>query len=177
MVQINITGDLPEERTGTDPVPPGTYISMVTESEEKKTGKGGTMVVLQHTIQEGPHAGRIVFENLNVVNANPLAEKIAFESLGELCHVTKTEAVNGKLETAQLHNKRYQMVLEVEPAKEYEQVDPETGAKVKKMGRAQNRIKKFLPIGTAAPAAASDAPAQPLVEKPKGKTAPWKSKK
>lgn len=170
--------DLPQERTGFDPLPAGTYVSMVTDSKEKETSKGGKMVVLEHTIQEGEYAGRIVFENLNIVNANPKAEKIAFEALGELSHAIK---LTGKLtNTEQLHNKRYQMVLEVEPAKEYEAVNPETGATETKMGKAQNRVKKFLPIGAAAPvtkaikaADTADAPQ----EQPKGKTPPWKAKK
>lgn len=177
MVQLNQAydvADMPEERTGFDVLPPNTYVSMVTESNEKETSKGGKMLVLQHTIQEGEYAGRIVFENLNIVNANPKAEKIAFEALGELCHAIK---LTGKLTNSeQLHNKRYQMVLEVEEAKEYESTNPETGVKEKKMGKAQNRVKKFLPIGADAHAAKAVA-GTATAEKPKDKSPPWKAKK
>lgn len=181
MVQLNQAYDvseLPQERTGFDPLPPDTYIGMVVDSKEKKTSKGGTMIVLEIDVQDGEYAGRKIFENLNIVNANPKAEKIAFEALGELSHAIK---LTGKLtNTEQLHNKRFQMVVEVQPASEYEDVNPETGAKTMKMGKAQNRIKKFLPIGVDAPAASTAAPAEKGVaaaEPAKGKTPPWKQGK
>lgn len=181
MVQLSQSydvADLPEERTGFDPLPPDTYIGMVVDSKEKTTGAGGKMIVLEIDVQEGQYAGRKIFENLNIVNANPKAEKIAFEALGELSHAIK---LTGKLtNTEQLHNKRFQMTLKVNPPREYEAVDPETGAKTKKTSNANNSITKFLPLGADAPKKPDAVAADPKAiakEPAKGKTPAWKQKK
>ena len=69
-------------------------------------------------------------------------------------------------------------VVEVEAAKDYDKVDPETGVSTRVAGKPQNRIKKYLPLGSApsAPAAtpAAKASAAATEAPAKGKTPPWK---
>src|SRR4029077_13114940 len=69
-----------------DPVPPGDYTCQVIESELKPTKKGdGTILKIVSEIIEGPHTHRRIFDNLNIENPNPEAERISRQSLRALC--------------------------------------------------------------------------------------------
>ena len=65
-----------------EPLPPGDYNAMITDSQMKTT-KAGTGEYLELTMQiiDGNHSGRRIWERLNVVNASKVAEEIARSQL------------------------------------------------------------------------------------------------
>ena len=62
-------------------IPNGSYPVMITQYEYKKTKAGGDMLALTVEIIDGTHKGRKVWENLNVVNSNEIAQNIAHSKL------------------------------------------------------------------------------------------------
>jgi hypothetical protein len=64
------------------PIPDGVYPVILNSAEVAPTKAGGSMIKVQLKIQEGaPHAGRVLFDQFNIENANPKAAQIG---LGQL---------------------------------------------------------------------------------------------
>lgn len=76
--------DLPQGNSY-EPLPDGWYDVNITKAEVKdtKTG-GGSYISVGYTVTGPSHEGRVVFGNLNIRNANPKAEEIGRQQLGEL---------------------------------------------------------------------------------------------
>lgn len=93
-----------EPNTGPPPaLPTGWYPVMITDSEIKKTKAGdGGMVVLTLKVMEGPYAGRLAWDRLNLWNPNKVAEEIAQKTLSAICHATGVFKIN---DTQELHGK------------------------------------------------------------------------
>lgn len=67
-------------------VPAGEYIAEIIDSEWVETKAGdGKYLLLQFRILDGEHAGRIIFEILNLDNPNPVAVEIADKTLNTIC--------------------------------------------------------------------------------------------
>lgn len=82
-------------------IPAGWYNAAIDESEMKPTKDGnGAYLQLRFTIIDGQYANRKVFTRLNLQNANPVAQKIAYEDLSAICHAIGQMQV---AESAQLH--------------------------------------------------------------------------
>jgi hypothetical protein len=62
-------------------MPDGSHPVMITKHEYKKTRNGGDMLTLEIECIDGPNKGVKVFENLNVVNSNEVAQNIAHSKL------------------------------------------------------------------------------------------------
>lgn len=155
------------------PVPPGTYTAMVVASELKDTKKGGQMIVLELDIMDGEHAGRKLFERLNIKNDNAKAVDIAFRTLGEIVKAVGKTTIK---DTDELHNKRLAIEVRVDPPQPYIDKDGK-----EQPGSAQNSIKKFLPVSGAVstPKAATQSPSvAATVESKAGDNSvpPWKRK-
>lgn len=73
------------ERTPRELVPNGRYTMQASKVEQHWNDRGGFMLKAEFEILDGEHAGRKVFENFNVVNANETAQKIGREQLANLC--------------------------------------------------------------------------------------------
>ena len=69
------------------PVPAGTYKMVVNSGVIKKSQKDATSsyLALEFEIVEGEQAGRKLFHNFNLWNANPVAKKIALQEIKKLC--------------------------------------------------------------------------------------------
>lgn len=159
------------EREEFTPVPPGTYTAMVVASELKDTQKGGQMIVLELDIVDGEHAGRKMFERLNIKNNNSKAVDIAFRTLGEIVKAVGKTTIK---DTDELHNKRLYIEVRVDPPSPY--VDKNG---VQQEGKPQNSIKRFLPVSGAVSTPKSVAPSatETVESKPvQGGSAPWKRK-
>jgi hypothetical protein len=78
--------ELPQGKAGNfEPLPAGWYTSTITQGEVKKTKAGnGEYIKLRFDITGPTHQGRVVFGNLNIKNANPKAEEIGRQQLGEI---------------------------------------------------------------------------------------------
>lgn len=85
-----------------EPIPPGKYLAVITESEMKPT-KAGTGHYLQLTFQiiDGPFQNRLLWGRLNLDNPNDTARKIAQGELSAICRAVGVLAPNDSVE---LHN-------------------------------------------------------------------------
>lgn len=105
--------DLPDNDFA--PLPAGVYTGMVTASEMKDTkNMDGKYLKLTIAIQDGEYKGRNMFVNLNLLNKDATAVKIAQAELKGLCNALGLGSVSN---STQLHNKRFNMKVKVTPAK------------------------------------------------------------
>ena len=78
--------ELPVGNAGNfEPLPAGWYTCTISQAELKDTKAGnGQYIKLRYDITGPSHQGRVVFGNLNIKNANPKAEEIGRQQLGEI---------------------------------------------------------------------------------------------
>jgi Protein of unknown function (DUF669) len=82
-------------------LPPGRYVVQIVNSEMRPTKDGmGQYLWLELDVLEGEHAGRKLFDRLNLVNANPTAVDLAQRTLSAICHATGLMQVD---DSEQLH--------------------------------------------------------------------------
>lgn len=84
-----------------DAIPAGWYNAMIDESGLKPTKDGqGNYLELRLNVIDGQYAGRKLFTRLNLRNANPVAQEIAYKDLSAICHATGVIQVQ---DSGQLH--------------------------------------------------------------------------
>ena len=85
------------------PIPQGWYVAEIIRSELKTTkDKTGKYLAICFKVQDGTHENRLLYTNLNLVNKNSLAVKIARSDLKAICNAVGFE---GELEDSDdLHN-------------------------------------------------------------------------
>ena len=129
-----------------DPVPAGWYKVVIDKSEMKPTKDGtGMRLELQFKIIDGQYTNRKIFEGLNLQNANPVAQEIAYKQLSAICHSVNVLVAE---DSQQLHNIPLQVKVVLKPATgQYE---------------AKNEIKAYKNINeVVAPSPAAAAPGAP----------------
>ena len=134
--------DVPEDDRSFDPIPAGDYQMQVIESD-KKPNKNGTGEIITLTLEviDGPHANRRIWDRLNYRHENPEAQRIAHQSLAELCRAIGL-GLTSVTNTEQLHFKPFVGRVTVKPAKgEY---GPSNAVRYKPRGGT-------VPVGKAAP--------------------------
>ena len=142
------------ETPSRDPVPAGDYVATVTDSEIKPNKAGtGEYLSLSFRIEDGDHAGRFVWANLNLVHPNEKAVQIARAELAGLC---KAVGVLNPKDSADLHN--IPVLIRVVLDKDRD-------------GNPRNVVKGFKPAASQPP-----KPAAPAKAEAKPSTAPWKKK-
>lgn len=76
---IPFTRMSPEEQKDSlpsfDVLPAGNYPLCVKSIKRKDTSKGGVMVALQLVVEDGPHAKRVIFHNINKIASPEAREK------------------------------------------------------------------------------------------------------
>jgi hypothetical protein len=78
-----------EPTTAYELLPAGKYSAQIVESEMRVTRNGmGQFLWLILDILDGPHKGRKIFDQLNLVNPNPTTVEIAQRTLSAICHAT-----------------------------------------------------------------------------------------
>jgi hypothetical protein len=93
------------ESTGFDPVPPGIYPLIISDSEVVLTKNGsGRYLKLIHQIIDGPLKGRKLFNNLNLWNANAQTVQIAKSQLNALCKACGFQPGFQIQDSVELHN-------------------------------------------------------------------------
>ena len=142
-------------------IPAGKYEAAITGSEMQAGRKEGTgMLVLEHTILNGEHAGRKLFNRLNLQNPSAVAVEIAYKALSAICHATGVMQVQN---STQLHG--IPMLIKVA----YRPAEPKpdgTG-----MYEPSNEIKGYEALGASSQAAPTNAAAN-AGGSPWGGTAP-----
>lgn len=148
---------------GGDPVPAGWYNVMIDESEMKPTkAEGGLRLSLRFTILDGQYANRKVFTGLNLKNANPVAQEIAYKQLSAICHAVGVMQVQ---DSQQLHGRPLKIKVKVRAASgDYEASNDITAYKninEQVDGPATGGAPAGAPWATTPAAAPAAAPQQP----------------
>lgn len=158
------------DATGIEPaaayevLPAGKYRAQIVESEMRVTRNGmGQYLWLMLDILEGPHQGRKLFDQLNLVNPNLTTVEIAQRTLSAICHATGKLQVN---DSEELH--LIPMTIQV-------------GVKPPKDGYGErNTIRYLVPDGPMQPSptqpAATGTAAPPQSAAARPATAPWNRK-
>ena len=95
-------------------LPRGDYTAMITDSVLKDTKSGtGQYIALTMEIIDGSYSGRKIWDNLNVKNANPTAEKIAQASLTRYFQSCGQDLERGAYTTA-LYNIPFKLTLGID---------------------------------------------------------------
>lgn len=102
-----------------DAIPAGWYNAAMDQSEMKPTKDGsGAYLECRFNVLDGQYAGRKLFARLNLRNANPVAQEIAYKQLSAICHAVGVLNVQ---ESSQLHNQPMKLKVSLRPASgEYE---------------------------------------------------------
>ncbi|WP_075220695.1 DUF669 domain-containing protein [Acuticoccus yangtzensis] len=96
-------------------LPPGKYTVQIVNSEMRPTSNGlGQYLWLELDVLDGEHAGRKLFDRLNLVNANTQTVEIAQRTLSAICHATGKMQVT---DSEQLHLIPLQADVTVQPPK------------------------------------------------------------
>jgi len=99
-----------------EPLPAGWYTANITGTELKDTKDGtGKYIAMRYDITGPTHQGRVIFDNINIVNKNPKAEDIGRRDLGKIMKAVKLEEMN---DTDELCGKSLGVKLKIEPAKD-----------------------------------------------------------
>ncbi len=135
--------ELPQGTSSFEPLPPGWYSGVITGAELKNTKNGtGQYISIKYQVTAPTHQGRVVFGNINIKNANPKAEEIGRQQLGEIMRAIGLARVQ---DTDQLIGGNLQIKLAIRESEGYE---------------PQNEFKGFKAIeGSAPPSAHAPAPA------------------
>lgn len=76
---------LPKGNGNFEPLPPGWYNVTISGADIKNTKtSGGQYIAVRYDVTGPTHQGCVVFGNLNIKNANPKAEEIGRQQLGDL---------------------------------------------------------------------------------------------
>jgi len=108
---------LPTSNRTYDVVPAGWYVAQITDAEVKQTKSGtGEYIKIRYDIQGPTSQRRVVFGNLNVKNANPAAEKIGRQQLGDIMRSVGLSAVT---DTDQLLGTTMQIKIDIRDSEQY----------------------------------------------------------
>lgn len=94
-------------------LPEGWYTAQIVKSEIKDTKSGGKYISLHFKIVEGDYAKRMVFANLNIVNANETTVKIAMQHLKKIATALGIEEFE---DTSELHGQDLQIRVKTQAA-------------------------------------------------------------
>lgn len=152
-------------------LPPGKYPVQIVQSEMRPTKTGtGQLLWLEMDVIEGPHRGRKIWDQLNLVNPNQQTVEIAQRTLSAICHAVGQLQVS---DSEQLHLRPMLVTLVVE-------TDSRDKLLPQPEQRKQNRVKGYGPYGAAPAPRAAPAPVPrtaappPRPAQPATTTPPWR---
>jgi hypothetical protein len=148
MAQFHFDASTVAPQASTGPVPAGTYLAQIMESDVAplKSGKG-TGLKLTFEIIDGQYKGRRIWENLNIQHENDETQRIAQSQLSALCHAVNVIKLQ---DTAALHHKPVNLRVVVREA----QGQWQASNNVKGYESAGGPVPAFsAPVQTAAPEA------------------------
>ena len=149
--------ELPQGNGNFEPLPAGWYTVTISQAELKPTKAGnGQYIKLRYDIIGPTHQGRVVFGNLNIKNANPKAEEIGRQQLGDIMRAIGLAKVT---DTDQLIGGQIAIKLEVKQDEQYGASNEVKG--FKSVSGSVAPAAASIPAKTAAPAPAASAKAAP----------------
>lgn len=128
MAILNFNAATVDPQQSFDPIPAGWYNAMIDQSEMKPTKDGsGAYLELRYSIIDGQFINRKIFTRLNLQNANPTAQEIAYKTLSAIAHATGVIQV---ADSNQLHGIPHKIKVKIRPAKDdYEATNEISGYK------------------------------------------------
>lgn len=109
---------MPKNDRSYELVAPGWYPAVIKNAEVKATKDGrGRYIALRFDIIGETSAGRVVFTNINIRNANPKAEEIARQQLGEIMRATGITKVT---DSDQLIGLQMQIKVDIRKSDKYD---------------------------------------------------------
>jgi hypothetical protein len=160
MAQLNqpfVESELPKSERNFEPLPAGWYTATIGGAEVKATKAGtGEYIAIRYDITGPSHQGRVVFGNLNIKNANPTAEAIGYQQMGELMRAIGLARVD---DTDQFVGGQLQVKLDVRKSEQYGDSNDVKGFKSLSGGAMP------MAATSAAPKAASAKASPPWVKK------------
>ena len=136
-----------------EPLPAGWYTVTINQAELKATKAGnGQYIKLRYDVTGPSHQGRVVFGNLNIKNANPKAEEIGRQQLGEVMRAIGLAKVT---DTDQLIGGQLSIKLEVKEDAQYGASNEVKAFKSTSGSAAPASVAAFKPMDSAAPAKAA----------------------
>lgn len=149
MAQLNFDANTVQPNDSIEAIPAGWYNAQIDQSEMKPTKDGsGAYLETRFSVLDGQYANRKVFVRLNLRNANPVAQEIAYKQLSSICHATGVMQVQ---DSQQLHGKPLKIKVKVRAASGDYEASNEISA-------FKNINENVGAVGGAAPVAASGAP-------------------
>ncbi len=139
-------------------LPTDWYVLQIAASEMIPTKDGkGAYLNLEMSVLDGPYKGRKVFDRLNLHNANPVAQEIAYKTLSAICHATGQLVIQ---DSQQLHGKPLEARITVRaPEGNYD---------------ASNDVKGYRAVNSGkTPAGNGQGAATPYAHAPAGGPAPF----
>lgn len=149
------------------PVPIGDYLAMITESEMKVTKpkpnkESGKYLHLVFTICDGEYAGRKIFSQLNLINANATTVEIAQRQLSAICRCV---GVLHPKDSKELHDKPLVISVGIRPAKDgYEESNTIKGFS-REDGKELKDIVSDAPVAKGSAVSAATKPLKPWQRK------------
>lgn len=68
------------------PLPAGVYLCKIDETERKPSKSGnGDYLKVKASVIDGEYKGKVIFDQLNLWNANPVAKEIAWGTMSSIC--------------------------------------------------------------------------------------------
>ena len=112
IIDFDVTSYEPQIKSSFEPLPPGDYQAIISDSAIKATKAGtGEYIELTMQITDGQYSGRRIWERLNISNPNKVAEEIARSQLNGL----RAALGIAKLEsTEQLHDTPFVLSLDID---------------------------------------------------------------
>jgi hypothetical protein len=97
-----------------EPIPAGDYPMAITASSIEDTkAKTGKYIKFEFTIMDGKFKGRKIWNNLNIVNPNPVAVEIAQKELATICRACNKLTIT---DTQELHEIPFMGKVKIRPA-------------------------------------------------------------
>ena len=128
---------VPASTTNYDALPAGLYEATIANAEIKDSKSGGKYINVRYDITGPSHAGRVVFGMITIANANPKAEEVGRQQLGDLIRAIGLDKL---ADTDQLIGGQLIIKLDVETSEQYGE---------------QNRVRGFRPANKASKTAAA----------------------
>lgn len=138
---------VPASTTSYDALPAGLYEATIANAEIKDSKSGGKYINIRFDVTGPSHAGRVVFGMITIANANPKAEEVGRQQLGDLIRAIGLDKL---ADTDQLIGGQLIIKLDVETSETYGE---------------QNRVRGFRPASKAKPAAAATTNTPPWQRK------------
>lgn len=160
MAQLGFDASAVEPSAPFEVLPPGKYQVQIVQSEMRPTRAGdGQFLWLEMDILAGPHAGRKLWDQLNLVNRSQQTVEIAQRRLSAICHAV------GRLQVADSEELHFRPMLATVKVK------PEGPDKQGVHRQAKNEIEGYEPL-PGAPARPAAAPARPAAAPARPAAAP-----